>query len=120
MAVKKGSCTIRISNTHNTHARNTHTPHTTPAHHTHTHSHSYSLNQPTINAVCSRWNEFYQQYQSLQQWLRTMDVEMSNLNPFVNDMAAVRLQLEKQKVCMCVCVVCGCVVCVCVCVGVSV
>ena len=81
MAVKKGSCTIRISNTHNTHARNTHTPHTTPAHHTHTHSHSYSLNQPTINVVCSRWSEFYQQYQSLQQWLRTMDVEMSNLNP---------------------------------------
>ena len=30
-----------------------------------------------------------------------MDTEMSNLNPFVNDMAIVRLQLEKQKVCVC-------------------
>ena len=69
---------------------------------THTHTHSYSINQPTVHALCTRWSEFYQQYQSLQQWLRTMDTEMSNLNPFVNDMAIVRLQLEKQKVCVCV------------------
>ena len=66
---------------------------------------SYTQHQPTVTALHTRWLEFFRDYQSFLQWLKTMDLDMSNLNPFVKDMDAVKTQLEKLKVsqwwCMC-------------------
>ena len=66
--------------------------------HTSIHCCSFSEHQPTIVALHTRWKEFYKDYQNFIQWLRTMDLDMSNLNPFVKDMDAVKTQLEKLKV----------------------
>lgn len=51
-----------------------------------------------MTALHTRWKEFFRDYQSFLQWLKTMDLDMSNLNPFVKDMDAVKTQLEKLKV----------------------
>ena len=59
---------------------------------------SYTQHQPTVTALHTRWLEFFRDYQSFLQWLKTMDLDMSNLNPFVKDMDAVKTQLEKLKV----------------------
>ena len=61
-------------------------------------SYSISQHQPTVAAMATRWAEFYREYQSLQQWIRNLDMDMSNLNPFVSDLSAVKIQLEKMKV----------------------
>ncbi len=66
--------------------------------HLHTSSLSLTEQDSTITSLSSNWISFYSPYQSFQSWLRNMDTEMSYINPFVNDMAAVRVQLEKQKV----------------------
>ncbi len=60
----------------------------------------YSLteNDSTITSLTSNWTDFYLSYQSFQSWLGNMDTEMSYINPFVGDLAAVREQLETQKV----------------------
>ena len=63
----------------------------------HTHF-SHAQHQPTVTALHVRWLEFFRDYQSFLQWLKTMDLDMSNLNPFVKDMDAVKTQLEKLKV----------------------
>ena len=59
---------------------------------------SHAQHQPTVTALHVRWLEFFRDYQSFLQWLKTMDLDMSNLNPFVKDMDAVKTQLEKLKV----------------------
>ena len=72
-------------------------------------SYSISQHQPTVAAMATRWAEFYREYQSLQQWIRNLDMDMSNLNPFVSDLSAVKIQLDKMKVglsrrgCVCRC-----------------
>ena len=45
-----------------------------------------------------RWAEFYREFLSFEQCYRNLDIEMSNLNPFVTDMGVVKTQLEKLKV----------------------
>ena len=42
--------------------------------------------------------EFHSHYQSFHQWLRNLDTDMANLNPFVSNMATVQMQLLKLKV----------------------
>ena len=49
--------------------------------------------------LSQQWAEFHSHYQSFSQWLRNMDTDMANLNPFVSNMATVQLQLVKLKVC---------------------
>ena len=59
---------------------------------------SVAPHQAKIVALGMRWAEFYREFQSFEQCFHNLDIEMSNLNPFVNDMAAVKTQLEKLKV----------------------
>ncbi len=59
---------------------------------------SLTENDSTITSLTSNWTDFYSSYQSFQSWLGNMDTEMSYINPFVGDLAAVREQLETQKV----------------------
>ncbi len=60
--------------------------------------HSYIQHQPTVSALMGRWAEFYQEYQSFEKCSQRLDVEMSNMNPFVSDMESVKMQLDKLKV----------------------
>ena len=60
---------------------------------------SVTPHQPKIAALSTRWAEFYREFLSFEQTYRNLDIEMSNLNPYLNDMAAVKVQLEKLKVC---------------------
>ena len=61
-------------------------------------THSVSRHQPEVNLLSQQWAEFHSHYQSFHQWLRNMDTEMANLNPFVSNMATVQMQLVKLKV----------------------
>ena len=63
---------------------------------------SYTQHLSTVAALMSRWAEFYQEYQSFEKCSQRLDVEMSNMNPFVSDMDAVKTQLDKLKVKFCV------------------
>ena len=87
---------------------------------------SVARHQPEVNLLSQQWAEFHSHYQSFHQWLRNMDTDMANLNPFVSNMATVQMQLMKLKVhyvcvracacvCACVCVYVCMYVCVCVC-----
>ena len=51
-----------------------------------------------MNLLSQQWAEFYTHYQTFHQWLRNMDTDMANLNPFVSNMATVQMQLIKLKV----------------------
>ena len=57
-----------------------------------------SRHQPEVNLLSQQWAEFHSHYQSFNQWLRNMDTEMSNLNPYISNMATVQMQLAKLKV----------------------
>jgi len=59
---------------------------------------SYTQHQPTVSSLLSRWAEFYQEYQSFEKGSQRLDMDMSNMNPFISDMEAVTSQLEKLKV----------------------
>ena len=59
---------------------------------------SVSRHQPEVNLLSQQWAEFHTHYQSFHQWLRNMDTEMANLNPFISNMATVQMQLWKLKV----------------------
>ncbi len=60
--------------------------------------HSVSQHQSTVAAVATRWAEFYREYQSFQKWINNLDMDMSNINPFIGNLSSVRIQLEKMKV----------------------
>ena len=59
---------------------------------------SVSRHQPEVNLLNQQWAEFHGHYQSFHQWLKNMDTEMANLNPFISNMATVQVQLAKLKV----------------------
>ena len=59
---------------------------------------SVARHQPEVNLLSQQWAEFHSHYQSFHQWLRNIDTEMANLNPFVSNMATVQMQLMKLKV----------------------
>ena len=58
----------------------------------------YLLHQSSVASMMTRWAEFYHEYQSFERCSQRLDTEMSNLNPFVSDMDAVKAQLDKLKV----------------------
>ncbi|CAI8007197.1 Dystrophin, partial [Geodia barretti] len=58
---------------------------------------SVARHQPEVNLLSQQWAEFHSHYQSFHQWLRNIDTEMANLNPFVSNMATVQMQLMKLK-----------------------
>ena len=59
---------------------------------------SFTPQQPVVAALSVRWAEFYREFLSFERCFHNLDIEMSNLNPFVGDMGVVKTQLEKLKV----------------------
>ena len=59
---------------------------------------SVTPHQPVMAALATRWAEFYREFLSFEQCFHNLDIEMSNLNPFVTNMDVVKTQLEKLKV----------------------